>query len=81
MTDTIRVWAVGDARLPVPGMAGRFVARAPKTHEPLSEGALVPDDGYHRRALARREITLDAPAAAPRASKVPAAIAPAKEAP
>lgn len=56
MSNTIRVRAVGDARLPVPGMPGRFVGRAPKTHEPIAEGVEVPDDSYHRRALARGDI-------------------------
>lgn len=56
MSSTIRVRAVGDARLPVPGMPGRFVARAPKTHEPIAEGVDVPDDSYHRRAIARGEL-------------------------
>ena len=75
MSDTIHVWAVGEARLPIPGMPGRFVARAPKTYEPLADGADVPDDSYHRRAIARGELTLDAP----RALRVPAPIAPKKE--
>lgn len=75
MSTTIRVWAVGEARLPIPGMPGRFVARAPKSHAPLAEGADVPDDSYHRRALARGEITTTPP----RAPNVPAAIAPKKE--
>lgn len=78
MSNTIRVWAVGEARLPIPGMPGRFVARATKTHEPLAEGADVPDDSYHRRAIARGGITLTPPAAP---AKVPAPIAPKKEAP
>lgn len=56
MSSTIRVRAVGDARLPVPGMPGRVVARAPKTHEPIAEGVDVPDDSYHRRAIARGEL-------------------------
>lgn len=56
MSSSIRVRAVGDARLPVPGMPGRFVARAPKTHEPIAEGVDVPDDSYHRRAIARGEL-------------------------
>ena len=77
MPSTIRVWAVVEARLPIPGMPGRFVARAPKSHAPLAEGADVPDDGYHQRALARGEITATAPAAV----KVPAPIAPKKEQP
>lgn len=77
MSDTLRVFAVGEARLPAIGMPGRFVARAPKTHEPLADGALVPDDSYHRRALARGEITTTPPPAL----KVPAAIAPKKETP
>lgn len=75
MSTTIRVWAVGEARLPIPGMPGRFVARAPKTHAPIPEGADVPDDSYHRRAIARGDITLTPPPAL----KVPAAIAPRKE--
>lgn len=58
MSSTIRVRAVGDARLPVPGMPGRFVGRAPKTHEPLADGVEVPDDSYHRRAIARGEIAV-----------------------
>ena len=74
MSDTIRVYAVGEARLPLVGMPGRFVARAPKTFEPLAEGAEVPDDSYHRRAIARGDISL----APPRAAKVPAPIAPKK---
>lgn len=58
MSSTIRVFAVGDARLPVPGQVGRYVARHPKTHEPMRDGALVPDDSYHRRAIARGELSL-----------------------
>lgn len=77
MSSTIRVWAVGEARLPIPGMPGRFVARAPKSHAHLADGADVPDDGYHQRAIARGEITTNAPAAV----KVSAPIAPKKEAP
>lgn len=77
MSTTVRVWAVGEARLPTPGMPGRFVARAPKSHEPISEGVDVPDDSYHRRAIARGELATAAPAAV----KVPAPIAPKKEAP
>jgi len=56
MSSTIRVRATGDARLPVPGMPGRFVARATKTHEPIAEGVDVPDDSYHRRAIARGDL-------------------------
>lgn len=61
MSDTIRVWAVGEARLPIPGMPGRFVARAPKSNEPLADGVEVPDDSYHRRAISRGELALAAP--------------------
>lgn len=56
MSSTIRVRAVGDAKLPVPGMPGRFVARD-KKGDPIQDGAEVPDDSYHRRAIARGDIT------------------------
>lgn len=58
MSSTIRVRAVGDARLPVPGMGGRFVGRDRKTHEIIAEGVEVPDDSYHRRAIAQGALTL-----------------------
>ncbi len=58
MSSTIRVRAVGDARLPVPGMGGRFVGRDRKPHEIIAEGVEVPDDSYHRRAIARGALTL-----------------------
>lgn len=58
MSNTIRVRAVGDARLPVPGAPGRFVGRDRKTFEPVEGGVEVPDDSYHRRALKRGDIAL-----------------------
>lgn len=65
MAETIHVRACGTARLPIPGMQGRYVARAPKTHEPLAEGAHVPADGYHLRAIERGDIEMMPPAAKP----------------
>lgn len=63
MTATIHVFASGDAMLPVPGMPGRFVARAAKTHAPIAGGVDVPDDSYHRRAIARGDLSTVAPKA------------------
>jgi len=58
MSNTIRVRAVGDARLPVPGMPGRFVGRDRKTHALLAGCVEVPADGYHMRAVQRGELAL-----------------------
>lgn len=58
MSSTIRVRAVGDARLPVPGAPGRYVGRDRKTHEPIAGGVDVPADSYHLRALARGDLAL-----------------------
>lgn len=58
---TLRVRAVGDAKLPVPGSAtARYVGRD-KKGAPIAEGVLVPDDSYHRRAIARGELEEVAP--------------------
>lgn len=67
----LRVRAVGDAKLPVPGMTPRFVGRA-KDGSVIVEGVNVPDDSYHRRAVARGdlEVVADAPAVAPRSRVV-----------
>lgn len=54
---TLRVRARGDARLPVPGFAGRYVGRD-ASGAAIPEGVVVPDDSYHRRALARGELDL-----------------------
>jgi hypothetical protein len=56
MPETIRVRAVGDARLPVPGSASaRYVGRD-KKGAPIAEGVDVPADSYHRRAIARGDL-------------------------
>lgn len=55
---TLRVKAVGDARLPVPGVPGRFVGRDRKTGEILADGVSVPADSYYLRAVARGDIAL-----------------------
>ena len=60
MTSTLRVRARGDARLPVPGYAGRYVGRA-ADGSALPNGVDVPDDSYHQRALARGDIELVKP--------------------
>lgn len=58
MSDTpmIRVRAVGDAKLPVPGSAtARYVGRD-KSGAVISDGVNVPADSYHLRALRRGDI-------------------------
>jgi len=55
---TIRVKAVGDARLPVPGAPGRFVGRDRKTGAVLADGVSVPADSYYLRAVARGDLAL-----------------------
>jgi hypothetical protein len=55
---TIRVKAVGDARLPVPGTPGRFVGRDRKTGEILADGVTVPAESYYLRAVARGDLAL-----------------------
>jgi len=57
MSNTIRVRAVGDGRLPVPGTGGRFVGRS-KSGDIIAAGVDVPDDSYHRRALASGALEL-----------------------
>ena len=53
---TIRVRAVGDAKLPVPGASSpRYVGRA-RDGEIIPEGVIVPADSYHLRALRRGEL-------------------------
>lgn len=59
---TIRVKAVADARLPVPGTPGRFVGRDRKTGEILADGVSVPAESYYMRAVARGDIALIASA-------------------
>ncbi len=55
---TIRVRAVGDAKLPVPGVnAARYVGRN-RDGSVIAEGVSVPDDSYHRRAVERGDIEL-----------------------
>lgn len=54
----LKVKAVGEARLPVPGFAGRFVGREKKSGAIIAEGVLVPADSYYLRALARGDIAL-----------------------
>ena len=71
MNETLHVCAVGDARLPVPGVRGRFVGRVPRSHELIAEGVHVPADGYHLRAIARGDIAL-MPAAKAASKKVEA---------
>ncbi len=53
---TIRVRAVGDALLPVPGFAGRFVGRDANRNI-IDEGVDVPEDQYHLRAIMRGDIS------------------------
>lgn len=55
---TIRVKAVADARLPVPGTPGRFVGRDRKTGEIIADGVAVPADSYYLRAIARGDLAL-----------------------
>jgi hypothetical protein len=55
MSNTIRVRAIDAARLPVPGIGGRFVGRTNKGAV-IPEGVDVPDDTYHRRAIKRGEL-------------------------
>lgn len=55
---TIRVKAVGNARLPVPGTPGRFVGRDRKTGAIIADGVAVPADSYYLRAIARGDIAL-----------------------
>ncbi len=55
---TIRVKAVADARLPVPGTPGRFVGRDRKTGEILAGGVTVPAESYYLRAVARGDLAL-----------------------
>ncbi len=55
MSNTIRVRATDAARLPVPGIGGRFVGRTNKGAV-IPEGVDVPDDTYHRRAIKRGEL-------------------------
>lgn len=55
MSNTIRVCATDAARLPVPGIGGRFVGRTNKGAV-IPEGVDVPDDTYHRRAIKRGEL-------------------------
>lgn len=55
---TIRVKAVADARLPVPGTLGRFVGRDRKTGEILAGGVTVPAESYYLRAVARGDLAL-----------------------
>ena len=55
---TIRVKAVGDARLPVPGTPGRFVGRDRKTGEIIADGVSVPADSYYLRAISRGDLAL-----------------------
>lgn len=55
----VRVWAAGDARFPHPrgSVNGcRFVARD-RAGEPIPEGAQVPLDSDHRRAIARGDLS------------------------
>ena len=55
---TIRVKAVADARLPVPGTPGRFVGRDRKTGEIIADGVSVPAESYYLRAVARGDLAL-----------------------
>lgn len=55
---TIRVKAVADARLPVPGVPGRFVGRDRKTGEIIAGGVSVPAESYYQRAVARGDLAL-----------------------
>lgn len=55
---TIRVKAVADARLPVPGTPGRFVGRDRKTGAIIADGVAVPADSYYLRAVARGDLAL-----------------------
>lgn len=55
MSNTIRVRTADAARLPVPGIGGRFVGRTTKGAV-IPEGVDVPDDTYHRRAIKRGEL-------------------------
>ena len=55
-TPMIRVRAVGDAKLPVPGSAtARYVGRD-KSGAVIADGVNVPADSYHLRALRRGDI-------------------------
>lgn len=52
----LRVRAVGDAKLPVPGSAfPRYVGRD-KSGAVIPDGVNVPADSYHLRALRRGDI-------------------------
>lgn len=55
---TIRVKAVADARLPVPGTPGRFVGRDRKTGEIIAGGVAVSAESYYLRAVARGDLAL-----------------------
>lgn len=55
MSETIRVRAKGTAKLPVPGMRGRFVGRD-KAGEIIAGGVEVPAESYYLRALKRGDI-------------------------
>lgn len=56
MQQTIRARAVGDAKLPVPGSTSpRYVGRS-RDGAIIVEGVTVPDDSYHRRAIARGDL-------------------------
>lgn len=68
MMNTIRVRARGTAKLPVPGMRGRFVGRD-KAGEIIAEGVDVPEDGYHVRAINRGDIELAPAVAEPKINK------------
>lgn len=62
MPQPLRVQAVEGRKLPAVDaqgrpLPGRFVARK-KNGEPLAEGANVPDDNYHRRAIERGDLAL-----------------------
>jgi len=54
----IRVRAVGDAKLPVPGVtAARYVGRN-RDGSVIAEGVVVPADSYYTRAVARGDLEL-----------------------
>jgi hypothetical protein len=56
--NTIRVRAVGDAKLPVPGvLAARYVGRN-RDGSVIGEGVVVPADSYHKRAVERGDLEL-----------------------
>ncbi len=56
--NTIRVRAVGDAKLPVPGvLAARYVGRN-RDGSVIDEGVVVPADSYHTRAVERGDLAL-----------------------